>query len=190
MLRRILLALAAAALLAACGQGEKPAAAAFNDADVTFATKMIPHHQQAIEMADLARARAARAQLKTMADNITSSQGQEITRMQGWLRAWRKPVPAAEATEHSTMDHAGSGMMTKAQMDQLMALHGNKFDAAFLELMTQHHQGAIAMAKEEQAKGQAAEAKRLAGQIISAQQQEITQMTTWRQQWGATMPNS
>ena len=96
-MRRILLALAAAFLLAACNQGggdqeqgTAPAETAPNDADVTFTQNMIPHHQQAIEMAKLVDSHTNRPELRTLADSIQSSQSQEITQLQGWLRSWGK----------------------------------------------------------------------------------------------------
>ena len=86
-----MLALAAALLLAACNQGGEeqgtaPAEAAPNDADVTFTQNMIPHHQQAIEMAKLVDSHTDRPELHKLADSIVSSQRQEITQLQGWLR--------------------------------------------------------------------------------------------------------
>src|SRR5215212_2328544 len=103
-MRRILLALAAA-LLAACNQGGQdqeqgtaPAEAAPNDADVTFTQNMIPHHQQAIEMAKLVDSHTDRPELHKLADSIVASQGQEVTQLQGWLRSWGKPeTPAGMA---------------------------------------------------------------------------------------------
>jgi uncharacterized protein (DUF305 family) len=95
-MRRILLALAAAILLAACNQGRQdqereqgtaPAEAAPNDADVSFTQNMIPHHQQAIDMAKLVNSHTDRPELHKLADSIQRSQGQEITQLQGWR--WR-----------------------------------------------------------------------------------------------------
>src|SRR6266511_3190507 len=106
-MRRSLLALVAAVLLTACNQGgdeqgSAPAAAAPNDADVTFTQNMIPHHQQAIEMAKLVDPHTKRAELRTLADRIVASQGQEITLMQGWLQTWGKPT-TPEGMDHGAM---------------------------------------------------------------------------------------
>jgi uncharacterized protein (DUF305 family) len=94
-MRRILLALAAVFLLAACNQGgggqeqgTVPAEAAPSGADVSFTQNMIPHHQQAIEMAKLVDSHTDRPELHKFADSIVTSQGQEITQLQGWLRDW------------------------------------------------------------------------------------------------------
>jgi len=95
-MRRILLALVAAILLAACSHAGQqhstaPATAAPADADVTFTQDMIPHHQQAIEMAELVKTHTDRPELRKLAASIGGSQTQEITQMQGWLRSWGKP---------------------------------------------------------------------------------------------------
>ncbi len=89
-----MLALAAAFLVAACNQGggdqdqgTAPAGAAPSDADVTFTQNMIPHHQQAIEMAKLVDTQTDRPELRELADSIKSSQRQEIIQMEGWLGA-------------------------------------------------------------------------------------------------------
>jgi uncharacterized protein (DUF305 family) len=175
-------------LLTACNQGASeqgsgPATAAPNDADVTFTQNMIPHHQQAIEMAKLVDAHTKRPQLRALADAIAASQGQEITLMQGWLRAWGKPATPA-GTDHGAMHMPG--MMSELEMRQLRLSNGRDFDLAFVEMMTAHHQGAIDMANTELRDGSLPEVKRLAQQIIDGQQAEIDQFAKWQRQWEAT----
>jgi uncharacterized protein (DUF305 family) len=189
-MRRSLLALLGAVLLAACSQGggeqgSAPATAAPNDADVTFTQNMIPHHQQAIEMTELVDTHTRRTELRTLADRIAASQGQEVSLMQGWLQAWGKPAAP------QGMDHGGMhmpGMMSEAEMRQLMATRQQDFDLTFLEMMTAHHQGAIEMANTELRDGSLPEVKRLAQQVIDDQQAEIDQFKQWQQEW-ATAPN-
>jgi uncharacterized protein (DUF305 family) len=187
-MRRILLALTAAILLAACNQGGQdedagPATAAPNDADVTFTQNMIPHHQQAIEMAKLVDARTKRPQLRTLADRIVASQGQEITLMQGWLRSWGKPATPA-GMDHGAMQMPG--MMSEADMQQLRLSKDEDFDLAFMDMMTAHHEGAIEMANTELRDGSLPEVKRLAQQIIDAQQAEIDQFKKWTKELTTT----
>jgi uncharacterized protein (DUF305 family) len=186
-MRRTVLALAAAILLAACSQGGDqegaPATAAPNDADVTFTQNMIPHHQQAIEMAELVDTHTTRAELRTLADRIVASQGQEITQMQGWLQAWGKPATPA-GMDHGAMQMPG--MMSEMEMRQLRVVKGEDFDLAFLDMMTAHHQGAIEMATTELRDGSLPEVKRLAQQIIDNQQTEIDQFTQWTREWAIT----
>ena len=187
-MRRILLGLFAAVLLTACNQGAPrqgsgSATAAPNDADVTFIQNMIPHHQQGIEMAKLVDAHTKRPQLRTLADDITASQGQEVTLMQGWLKSWGKPT-APGGADHGTRHMPG--MVSEAEMRRLMATRNQDFDLAFVDLMTTHHQGAIDMATTELRDGSLPKVKRLAQQIIDAQQTEIDQLKAWQEQWKAT----
>ncbi len=157
--------------------------------DVAFAQSMIPHHQQAVEMADLALAPQADAspQVKQLAEQIKAAQDPEIQQMTGWLQGWGAPTampgassaPGMQGMDHSGHDMGGmsvSGMMTDEQMQALRAASGQEFDDMWLQMMIEHHQGAIAMA--EQVKGAAGDPQvaALADQIIAAQQQEIATM--------------
>jgi uncharacterized protein (DUF305 family) len=190
-MRRILLVLAAAFLLAACNQGggdqeqgTGPAEAAPSDADVTFTQNMIPHHQQAIEMAKLVDTHTDRPELRQLADSIVSSQSQEITQMEGWLRSWGKPTtPSAGHGGHG--DTEMPGMMSEAEMRQLMESTGTDFDLAFVEMMAAHHRGAIDMANTELLDGSLPEVTRLAQQIVDTQQNEIDQLLQWKTEWSA-----
>ncbi|MEU9109934.1 DUF305 domain-containing protein [Streptomyces xanthophaeus] len=144
-----------------------------NAADVTFAQGMVPHHQQAIEMADLAATRAESAEVKKLADEIKKAQDPEIKTLSGWLRSWGEQVPA-EGEGHG--GHDMSGMMTAEEMKQLESSSGKAFDTAFLKLMVKHHEGAVAMAKSEQSEGAYQPAKDLAAAIITSQSAEIARM--------------
>lgn len=151
-----------------------PAAGQHNDADVTFAADMIPHHAQALVMADMAKANAGDAEVKTLASDIRSAQTPEIATMSGWLTGWGEPVPTSSS--HSGMN-MGDGMMTDAEMNTLDKARGTAFDRMWLQMMTKHHRGAIAMANTELRDGTNAEAKMLARSIITSQTAEITLMT-------------
>jgi uncharacterized protein (DUF305 family) len=190
-MRRILLALAAAFLLAACNQGggdqeqgTAPAEAAPSDADVTFTQNMIPHHQQAIEMAKLVDSHTDRPELRKLANSIVSSQSQEITQMQAWLRSWGKPATPPEG-HGGHGDSEMPGTMSEADMSRLMESTGTEFDLAFVEIMATHHQGAIDMANAELRDGSLPEVTRLAEQIIDTQQDEIDQLQRWKTEWSA-----
>ncbi|WP_406723840.1 DUF305 domain-containing protein [Streptomyces sp. GD-15H] len=76
---------------ATANAGENPAPGAFNDADVTFAQMMTPHHEQALEMAKLADGRASDAEVKALAGEIEKAQDPEIQTMKSWLKTWGKP---------------------------------------------------------------------------------------------------
>jgi len=146
----------------------------FNDADVTFATDMIAHHRQAVEMAKLADSRANGPEVKDLAVQIMNAQDPEIAMMTTWLTQWGQPVPE----DMGGMDMSGSmpGMMSSDDMDQLKNASGVEFDQMFLTMMTEHHEGAIEMAKTEQVDGTNPDAISLAEQIEQAQTEEIATM--------------
>lgn len=146
----------------------------FNDADVTFATDMIPHHRQAVEMAELAETRAESPEVKDLATQIMDAQDPEIETMTGWLTSWGEPVP----DDMSGMDMSSSmpGMMSQNEMTSLENTSGAEFDQMFLAMMVEHHQGAIEMAKSEQSDGMFPDAIALAKQIETAQTDEINTM--------------
>ncbi|GHF21889.1 lipoprotein [Streptomyces werraensis] len=146
-----------------------------NAADVAFAKGMIPHHRQAVEMADLAPERAQSPEVKKLAADIKKAQDPEIKTLSGWLTSWGEEVPAEGAMDHSM--HGGmEGMMSAEEMTELENLSGKAFDTAFMEMMIKHHEGAVEMAKTEQADGAYEPAKKMAGQIITSQSAEIEQM--------------
>jgi uncharacterized protein (DUF305 family) len=147
-----------------------PASAGHNSQDVMFAQMMIPHHQQAIVMTEQAATRASSPQVEQLAAQIKQAQAPEIQKMTGWLRSWGASVPSPGAM------HMGDGMMSEQDMNKLGKLSGQDFDKAFLQMMIKHHQGAITMAKTEQAGGSSADAKALADSIVTSQSAEITTM--------------
>jgi len=160
-----------------------PANADYNATDVGFAQGMIPHHAQAIEMADIALQKSTYEPVLKLARAIKGAQYPEIQQMSKWLSNRGQKVPDTSMSmdhgDHS-MDGMGSmmtsGMMTEADMKKLNESTGSAFDRLWLQLMIQHHEGAITMAKEELAKGKNPEMQTLAQAIISGQQKEIDEM--------------
>jgi len=196
-LRLLVVPVAVAGLaLTACGSddasSDAPAASEqadsnFNDADVVFAQSMIPHHEQAVEMAELALAAeaAAGAEIVALATAVQGAQDPEIVLMRSLLESWDQPteMPGMDGMEDmgsdemDDMDHGGmEGMMSGEEMAALMALTGTDFDQAWAEMMIRHHEGAIAMAQTVLDSGTNPDVQLLADQIISAQQAEIDQM--------------
>lgn len=174
-----------AALLAACGSDhgghsaasvEVSADAAFNAADVMFAQGMIPHHQQAIEMADMALDPAAGAgpEVLDLATRIKAGQDPEIAQMTTWLKDWDQPM-AMDMSDGHMMDGM-DGMLSPDEMKDLAALRGAEFDTAWMEGMIRHHEGAITMAEAVAAEGELPAVKALAEQIVAAQRAEIDEM--------------
>ncbi|MEV0630922.1 DUF305 domain-containing protein [Nonomuraea wenchangensis] len=187
----VAVAAGALALVAACGGNGDPTAghegmssssapaattasgqpsATFNDADVMFAQMMIPHHEQAVEMAELAPERAADPEIKELAAKIKAAQDPEIQTMKGWLTEWGKPAP------EGGMGHDMPGVMSEEDMTKLKAAKGAEFDKLFAQQMVAHHNGAIEMARTEQSSGSNPEAKELAKTIETTQQVEVEQL--------------
>jgi uncharacterized protein (DUF305 family) len=173
MRRRLLRLAVVVGVLAACGSGSSKQ---YNSADVTFAESMIPHHEQAITMANMAATQADNPQVKAVAARIQAAQAPEIEQMSGWLRSWDQPLTSTAG--HDDMDGGGgmAGMMDAGAMDELNHARGGDFDRMFLTMMIEHHEGAVTMSQTEQAKGKFPDAKQLADTITSAQRAEITEM--------------
>jgi uncharacterized protein (DUF305 family) len=186
--------LTAGVVLTACGNagnstGASPStttsathAADHNQADVTFAQQMIPHHQQALDMARTVAGHTTNAKVTDLAGRIEKAQDPEIQQMTGWLNQWgAAPSTTSGMPGMGTMPGMGDGrampgMMSDQDMQQLSQAKGAGFDKMWLQMMVQHHQGAVDMAKTELAQGASADAKTLAQKIIDGQQAEITEM--------------
>lgn len=161
-----LLALLPFFALAACGGSSD-----HNDADVTFARDMVPHHQQAVQMADMVAGAGASPDVEALAKQIKAAQAPEIDQMKGWLDDWDVKTGGM-----GNMDMGSDGMMSGSEMSRLGQATGAGFDRLWLQLMTRHHEGAITMAKTEIKDGSSSDAKALAKKIIAAQEKEIATM--------------
>ncbi|MDQ3255785.1 MAG: DUF305 domain-containing protein [Acidobacteriota bacterium] len=148
--------------------------------DLQFIDTMISHHQSAIDMARPAATKAQHDVLKHMARDIVRDQEREIGLMKQWREQWFKDKPQAMNMEMPGMMDSMKGM----DMTRLNAATGNAFDLMFIDMMTPHHQGAVTMAREALTKAEHPEIKRLAQQIIDAQEHEIAQMNKWKSAWG------
>lgn len=192
----LFIALTTAFALAACGNdnghdghgGSDSKIAAgedFNQADVDFATEMIQHHAQALSMVDLIEGKKVSPELTTLAEQIRMAQGPEIETLVDWLQDWSQPVPEtmrdhANAHGDGDMDKDSDmpGMMSAEDMKALGAAQDAEFERMWLQMMIEHHEGAVEMAKTEQEDGKFADAIDLANTIITAQDAEIAQMKT------------
>jgi uncharacterized protein (DUF305 family) len=147
-----------------------PAAAPGAPGDVMFAQMMIPHHQQAVQMADLALNNStASADVKKLAAQIKAAQDPEIAAMSSWLKSWGAPQAA-------WMDHGTAGMMTDDDMTALAKANHADFDEMWLTMMIQHHQGAITMGQSVLTTTDNAQVTKLAQSIIDGQTAEIATM--------------
>lgn len=162
-----------------------PATSLHNDQDVTFASDMIPHHQQAIMMAQMVPSHSTDPQLGQLAASIQHQQQPEIDLMSGWLRSWGQPVPSL-GTGYGRGYGMGGGMMggrfrMPGMMDgddfrRMQGMTGPGFRTMWLTGMIAHHQGAITMARQELDRSQYPPARQLAQNIITSQSAEITKM--------------
>ena len=163
-------------LLVGCSQSNSTSnTQAFNDDDVMFAQMMIPHHEQAIEMSDIALdpTIGASAQVKELATQIKGAQDPEITTMKNLLTTWGKSTTMDASVDHSEMM---DGMLTVDELTELGKLQGSAFDSAWIQAMIRHHEGALSMAKDVVEKGISADIRKLAQEIVISQQNEIDAM--------------
>jgi uncharacterized protein (DUF305 family) len=169
-------ALLAVTLLSGCGQSSTSETADFNDADVMFAQMMIPHHEQAIEMSEIALdpASGASAAIQDLAIRIRDAQDPEIEMMKGFLATWGAPLNPEDGMDHSSMME---GMLTVEELDELAGLQGSEFDVRWAQAMIAHHKGAVAMAEDVLSDGKNPETRKLAEEIIANQQAEIDELT-------------
>ncbi|CAN5499711.1 DUF305 domain-containing protein [soil metagenome] len=145
-------------------------AADVNNADMQFTMMMIPHHEQAVEMADMILAKdGIDERVLTLAEQIKAAQGPEIELMESWLDDWGTPMGDMDGMDHG-------GMMSDTDMQALEDATGAEASRLFLEQMIVHHEGAIEMAQDEVDNGQNPDVITLAENIIASQTTEIATM--------------
>ncbi|MDP1793168.1 MAG: DUF305 domain-containing protein [Acidimicrobiales bacterium] len=152
----------------------------FNDADVLFAQSMIPHHEQVIEMTEIALDPAVGAgpEVIDIAERIQAAQDPEIKTMKAWLVQWKKPTQMDANGGHDMSSM--KGMMSADEMEKLEASRSSEFDQLWAAMMIKHHEGAIGMAEDVQADGENAKVKTVASEIIKAQSSEIEELEKLR----------
>lgn len=177
------LLLVAAIVLVACGgdDASEGASAQSRKIDQAFARAMVPHHESAVEMAEMALDEAERPEIKRLAREIISAQESEIAQMkrahQRIFGSPLKPNPMSHAELGLSPEEAGM------DMDMAMLEDAKDFDREFIDMMIGHHRAAIRMARVELARGGDAELKKLAQSIVDAQTKEIGEMESWRMDW-------
>ena len=167
--RPFLLVAVLALLLSGCG-----ASGRHNDADVAFATGMVPHHRQAVQMSDVLLSKSGvDPDVTDLATKIKGEQAPEIEEMTGWLSDWGAPAATGDM---GSMGGTGGGMMSADEMNALSSAEGRGAQTLFLQGMIRHHEGAVGMAQTELDQGENADAKELAQSIVTSQQAEIDAM--------------
>lgn len=165
--------IAVIAVIALVGGGDDDASTV--DTDAAFVADMTPHHESAIEMAEIAQDRAEHPEIKALADDIVATQSSEIETLSAISE---RLEGSADASLGLPADQMGMESMDTAALET-----AEPFDRAFIDMMVPHHQGAIVMARIELEEGSDDEAKALAEDIIAAQSREIEEMNDWRTDW-------
>jgi len=163
-MKKLILLVIAALVLTGCASTPK-ATAEFSAADIKFAEEMIPHHEQAVLMSDIALTNSTSDEILALAREIKAAQAPEIEMMGSWT--------GVNPSNH--MGHMMDGMLSDEQIQQLRDSEGATFDRLFLEGMIAHHQGAIKMAQKV-AGSKSMKVADLAAAIIDAQEKEIAFM--------------
>lgn len=153
--------------------------ASYNDDDVSFASNMVTHHRQAIELSKLVSGRSTNPELAALASQIAAEQQPEINIMNVLLVQWNENPEVGTGSggdDHTEHGSAMQGMVDDATMAELKTLNGTEFDTLWLKSMISHHQGAIEMAQAEIANGANVDAVAMAKAMVTSQEAEIQQM--------------
>lgn len=150
-----------------------------NGTDLAFVTDMIPHHEGALAMAQIAAERAESDFVRELAATIDLTQTQEIAVLRELEAALRREGVEPESLSHAMDMGMGTGDLKTAE----------PFDRTFVDMMIPHHRDAILMAREVLKKGENAEVRQLAMTIIEEQSVEIKEMNSFREDtYGAASP--
>jgi uncharacterized protein (DUF305 family) len=179
-------AVLAATTLAASAAGPG-SASPYTDADLTFLSHMIVHHEQALELCALVPARSNREEFQRFARYVNDSQQAELNQMQGLLRMAEERGAIIPA-HHLHGDPPMAGMLSRAQMAAISDAKGQQFEQLWLKGMILHHQGAVAMALAQQeaqfrSGNQPWGVDVLVDDMLAVQRAEIEKMNTWLRQW-------
>lgn len=145
--------------------------------DQHFIIQMIPHHEGAIAMAEVALERSKRDEILSLARGIIEAQEMENREMRAWYAEWFGSVPP---TGGFGMMHMG-GM--EGDLEALKAVSESEFDREFIVQMIPHHEMAIVMAEMLRSTTKRSEMKQLADNIIISQAREIEMMRSWLKAW-------
>ena len=178
----LLIALATGVAAGCGGDDEDGGGSGASTTEEAFLKGMIPHHESAVEMAEIAVDRGEHAEVKELARAIIDAQTSEISQMEKiYDRLTGEeilPDPAAHEDLGLSQDEAGMHEGGAAMLER-----ARKFDKAFIDEMIPHHQGAIRQARIVLEDADDAELRELATAIVDAQSREIEQMNGWRERW-------
>src|ERR1700732_4942246 len=157
---------------APCRPDQSSEQANHNADDIAFARNMIPHHQQAVQMAQMVPTNTTNPRVIGLASQIITTEAPGIQAFRTFLMQWQDVQGHDAGGQGIPM----VGMVDQTTMDKLQSLTGPEFDRLWLTSMIDHHRGAIAMAQDEVAHGRNADVIYLARSMIATQQPEIDQM--------------
>jgi uncharacterized protein (DUF305 family) len=158
--------------LAGCANASTDARDDYNQTDVTFATELIPHHRQSLQMVRMVERRDVDPRLKGFAAELRVTQAVEIESMLSWLRDWDVTVPSGDPS----VGTGRSGTVSAGDLAVLEGYAGEEFEKQWLRLMIRQHEDAIALAKLENAEGQYPYAVALANTVMVGQASQIRTM--------------
>ena len=163
-MKKLLLAIISALVLTGCATSSQ-SGFEYSADDINFAEMMIPHHEQAIEMSEIALLNTTNPDVLQLAQEIKDAQAPEIELMKSW--------DGVKVSTHA--GHTMDGMLSAGELNDLREAQGQEFDRLFLQGMIKHHEGAIVMAQDV-AVSMNKEVADLSAAIISAQELEIAAM--------------
>jgi uncharacterized protein (DUF305 family) len=178
----------AVCFLAVQARADEAAESLYNEADLLFIQHMMVHHEQALVMCSWVPERSGRAEFVRFARYVDRAQAAEIQEMQSWLDlAVDRGIAIPEHHLHG--DPPMPGMLSTAEMDEIMAANGAQFERLWLEGMIRHHQGAVDMARAQQQQQLASgrqpyELATFVEDLLIEQRAEIVKMRGWLEEWG------
>ncbi|PCG84977.1 DUF305 domain-containing protein [Streptomyces sp. WZ.A104] len=201
----------AATVASARGDGEPgapgvPSSPAADSADAGFARDMAVHHQQAVEMSFIVRDRTDDEDVRRLAYDIANTQANQRGMLLGWLDLWELPkVAPGDGRPMAWMGDGGGdghahgghgpdggddgvlmpGMVRRSELERLGRLDGERAEVLFLQLMTDHHKGGVAMAEACVSRCSVPAERRLARGMVEGQQSELGLMRDMLAERGA-----
>ncbi|GLY97834.1 DUF305 domain-containing protein [Actinoplanes sp. NBRC 103695] len=149
----------------------------YNDTDVMYLQMMVAHHEQGLEMVEIAEKSAKKPELLALAKAVDVTQADEVTLMKGWLEGWSKPT----TVDHAPNAHADHGGLPATGPEEMRALRdatGGEFETTFINLFVAHQHNAVEMANMERTGGANTEAKALAERVRQSRTDQIRQLLT------------
>lgn len=137
-----------------------------NAQDRSFVAGMVPHHHLGMELLDMAARRVVDTRVRRLVFEMGSYHQSELEQLHSWAIEWR----VASSTDFP-------GRIDNDRLGGLAALAGTDYDRAWLELMIEHHEGAIEIAERQMSAGSNGKAIEMAQSVHEIQTNDIAEMT-------------